>query len=183
MSVAKAYAKAFFQSAIEANMPPGGLDSLQLQLDEILAQINASKELRIALYSPLISRKEKAELVQAIAERSAFSPLSVQFLELLAKKGRMSLLEKIREEFAEVRLTAEGGIPGTLVTAEPISTEDQRDLARAFTQKLGKRVVFQISTDASLLAGIKVTVNGVTYDGSLRSELQRLQENIMETGL
>jgi F0F1-type ATP synthase delta subunit len=53
---------------------------------------------------------------------------------------------------------------------------DVKNLAKAFSEKLGKRVAFQSSTEPALLAGLKVTVNGVTYDGTLRSQIQKLRD-------
>jgi F-type H+-transporting ATPase subunit delta len=88
-------------------------------------------------------------------------------------------LPAILESYNSVRLLAEGGVPGRLVAAEPVSDQDVQGLAQAFSKKLGKKVAFQVSTDPSLLAGMKVTVNGVTYDGTLRSQLQRLRDRLV----
>ena len=61
---------------------------------------------------------------------------------------------------------------------DPLKDSDVQGLAQAYEKKLGKRVEFQVSVDPGLLAGLKVTVNGVTYDGTLRSQLDRLKENL-----
>jgi F0F1-type ATP synthase delta subunit len=51
-----------------------------------------------------------------------------------------------------------------------------KEITQAFTQKLKRKVDFKVTTQPSLLAGLKVTVNGVTYDGSLLAQLERLKE-------
>ena len=66
----------------------------------------------------------------------------------------------------------------TLGVGSGYTQEDVEALAKAFGKKLNKRVAFHVSTDPSLLAGMKVTVNGVTYDGTLRSQLQKLRDQI-----
>lgn len=95
----------------------------------------------------------------------------------------MGLLARVRDELATTRLAAQGGIRGSLVAAEAMNPEDIQSLAKAFGKKLGKAVAFQVSTDPALLAGVKVTVNGVTYDGTLRVQLQRLRDGMVLGGV
>lgn len=179
MSVAKSYAKALFETAREARVSNQEMSALEDQLGEMQKLLEVSKEGRVALLGPATSSKEKSAVVGEFAKRAGFSKLVSQFLALLARKGRLELLSEIRDAFEAVRLEAEGGILGQLVSADPMDSADTEGLARAFEQKLGKRVAFRTSVDPTLLAGMKVTVNGVTYDGTLRSQLQRLRDRLV----
>jgi len=180
MSVATAYAKALFESARDAKLPADELDKMDAQMGDLLAMFDSSKEIQVALLAPVTPASAKAEVVRKIVDKAGLAKLLGQFLILLARKDRLGLLKQIRAEFKTVRLEAEGGMLGTLVSADPLNTADIDGLAKAFTQKLGKRVAFQTSTDANLLAGMKVTVNGVTYDGSLRAQLNRLRDRLTQ---
>jgi hypothetical protein len=51
-------------------------------------------------------------------------------------------------------------------------------LSVAFGARIGRKVSFETHEDPSLLAGVKVTVGGVTYDGTMRSQLSRLRETL-----
>jgi F-type H+-transporting ATPase subunit delta len=88
------------------------------------------------------------------------------------------MLPEVRDTFSEVRLNAEGGVTGKLVSAEPMTDADVQSLSAAFTRKLGRKVAFRVSTDPGLLAGVRVTVNGVTYDGTLKAQLEQLRDKI-----
>lgn len=180
MSVPKAYARALFEASQAAGLKPEELDRMDVQLGELEAMFDSSKEARVALMAPVTSAKVKASTIEKIATQAGFSKLLIQFLVLMARKDRLSLLKRIRSEFKTVRLEAEGGILGTLVSADPLSGADVDGMAKAFGQKLGKKVAFQTSTDPSLLAGMKVTVNGTTYDGSLRAQLNRLRDRLVQ---
>ena len=178
MSVAKTYAKALFETATGAKSSSQEIQRLEDELGALVGAIEKSKEGRIALMSPLVGSKEKGQLIDAIAKKVNVSPLNARFLSLLTRKGRLSMLREIHQSFALVRVEAEGGITGTVVAADVVDGVDVETLAKAFGKKLNKRVAFIVSTDPSLLAGMKVTVNGVTYDGTLRSQLQKLRDQI-----
>jgi F-type H+-transporting ATPase subunit delta len=175
MSVAKSYAKAFYETAREAGQAG---EPLERELEQFIAMIDQSRDAEIALFGPVTSSKEKVLLVETIGRKMALSESTIRFLTLLARKERLPILSKIHDALSEVRLAAEGGVSGKLVSAEPMSASDVEGLAAAFGKKLNKKVAFRISSDPALLAGMKVTVNGVTYDGTLRSQLQRLRDQV-----
>jgi F-type H+-transporting ATPase subunit delta len=179
MSIAAAYAKALYEIVKENEVPKGGFEQIEAQMDDFSKLLESSREIQIALLSPITTAVEKAHLVGEFSKKLNFHPLVTQFLSLVAKKGRLSLLQKIRDSFSSVRLTQEGGVSGQLITAEPMGEADIQTLTKAFSQKLGKKVAFRVSIDPLLLAGIKVTVNGVTYDGTLRSQLQKLRDGFV----
>jgi F-type H+-transporting ATPase subunit delta len=181
MSVAKAYAKALFEAAAEGKSQSDmakACDEIETQLTQFIALMNSSKEAKVALTSPVTTSKDKAGLVEAITAKGGVSPMVSRFLSLLASKGRLEFLPEVRDVFSDVRLAAEGGVSGKLVSAEPMTDADVASLAAAFGRKLGRKVLFRVSTDPSLLAGVRVTVNGVTYDGTLKSQLDQLRDKI-----
>jgi F-type H+-transporting ATPase subunit delta len=179
MSLATSYAKALYQSAQESGTGAEGMIQLEKQLDSFVQGLDGSSDATKALFGPVMAAKDKIGLISAVGEKAGYTKLVTQFLILLVNKGRLSFVHSIRDAFVEVRLAAEGGIAGHLVSAEAISDADVKTLASAFGRKLGKRVEFSVTTDASLLAGTKVTVNGVTYDGTLRSQLQQLRDRLV----
>lgn len=179
MSVATSYARALFESAQDKKASAQDIEKLETDLDTVAALVSSSKDLRAVLVGPALSSRQKAELVEKIAPSLKISQLLTQFMVLMARKERLGLLPQIREAFSAVRLEAEGGIAGKVVSAEPLERADLEGLAQAFGKKLGKRISFRTSTDPSLLAGVKVVVNGVTYDGTLKAQLQRLRDRMV----
>lgn len=179
MSVANSYARALLEAAKDANTSSEVIDQMESHMDSLVSLIDQSREMRVALIAPVTTLKEKISLVQELATSLKWPSLFREFIVLLLKKKRLVLIKDIRDAFGSVKLTQEGGVSGRLVAAEPIGDADVATLVKAFSQKLGKKVAFRVSTDSSLLAGIKVTVNGVTYDGSLRSQLQKLRDGFV----
>ncbi len=179
MSVAKSYAQALFEAAQEQRYSSEALNSLEEEVGDFVNLVSVSKEVASALFAPITTEREKKSFLEAISKASRLSPLFSNFLMLLAKKNRLVLIQEIQHAFSAARLLSEGGVSGDLVVADPMNQDDVEGLAKAFGQKIGKRVAFRVSVDPTLLAGMKVTVNGVTYDGTLRSQLQRLRDRFV----
>ena len=178
MSLATSYAKALYQAAREVSPSTEAMDALENQMDA-LAQALQDRALRNAVLGPVVSVNDKHTVINAISQKVGFAKIFTNFLLMLANKGRLPIYFAICEAFNSVRLEAEGGVAGRLVSAEPLNGSDVQGLAQAFGRKLGKKVAFRVSTDPSLLAGMKVTVSGVTYDGTLKSQLLQLREEIL----
>ncbi len=182
MSVYQSYGKALQEAAFESKMDANAQAQIESQLDAVLKLLKDSKELRTALSGPVCSAAEKNSISEQIAAKIGLSPLVTRFLKLVIARRRLDRLEEIIQAFREVRIQAEGGVAGTLVAADPLGEEDVKSLAQSFGQKLGKRVAFRVLVDPSLLAGVKATVNGVTYDGTLRAQLARLRNQVLSLG-
>jgi ATP synthase F1 delta subunit len=179
MSLAYTYAKAFYESAQEVQLAGDTLATIELQMKCFTEFLETSKAARDLFCGPVATLKEKVELVEEVSKGMGMHPLFKQFLILLIRKRRLQILKEIHEALSSVRVTQEGGVEGYLVCAETIADADTGALSKAFSQKLGKKVAFRVSYDPSLLAGMKVTVNGVTYDGSLRSQISKLRDQFI----
>jgi F-type H+-transporting ATPase subunit delta len=178
MSVARIYAKAFFESKNDV----GASQADHKALGEFITDLKESREAKAVLFGPAVSTKDKISILDQLAQRAGLSKGLSHFLFLLAKKGRLSLLEEIHEHLDEVRVESEGGVLGNLVSAEPLGKKELEDLASAFSKKLNKKVEFKVSTDPTLVAGLKVTISGVTFDGSLQGQIKKLRERFVYGG-
>lgn len=183
MSLARSYAKALFESLSDPSHATN-FDQTAQDLKKFEALLGESSELRMALLSPGTSAQEKERITKQFSEKQQLSKLGTKFLILLAKKQRLNVLTAIKDAFDVVRLESEGGIIGQVTSADAISEEDVKEIESAFSKKLGKKVSLKTAVDPSLIAGVRVTVSGVTYDGSMKAQLERLKNQFVfaETG-
>ena len=184
MSVATSYAKALFSAARE-NRGSSQADAvtavqtIEQGLEQLSKTIQASAQARVTLESPATSAKEKVAIATALAEKSQAPELLKRFLIILAQKQRFNILPEICNAFTDVRVTAEGGVVGRVVSADALSDSDMKDLSESFSKRLGKKVHLTAKVDPSLIAGIHVVVAGVTYDGSVKARLAKLKDRLM----
>ena len=103
------------------------------------------------------------------------------FLLLLVDNERIRHTPAIRGVF-ESLLDAERGITrATIRTAAALAPEMVEAITRTFGTITGKQVVARVEVVTDLIAGVIVEVDGKVYDGSLRTELDKLQQH-MATG-
>ncbi|OFZ79840.1 MAG: ATP synthase F1 subunit delta [Bdellovibrionales bacterium RIFOXYD1_FULL_53_11] len=179
MSLDLTYAKALYGVACDLSSPMDRLDRLEKELVEAAQMLADSKQLHVALVGPATSSKEKVALAEEVAKKAGFDELMRRFMIIVARKGRMSHMEDISHAFHELRLVAEGGIVGQIYATERPDTELVNKIAALLGKRINKRVSLRPVVEPRLLAGIKVTVGNISYDGSLRVHLQKLRDRIV----
>jgi len=177
--VAKRYCRALTETLRTGNGAAGSMDKYRDELKSVVDVITSDPRLKAALYSPVASKRDKAAILGEISQKLKVSPHLSSFLSLLARKERVGQLPAVLAVYDQVALEAEGGQVGEVVSAEPLDAKEIERLAQAFTKKLGHRVVLRVSVDPDLMAGIRVRVAGVTYDGTLKAQFGRMRERFM----
>jgi F-type H+-transporting ATPase subunit delta len=174
-AVARRYGRALFGLA----KTQGALDAVAASMAAI-ADAFADPGVMRVLTGPL-TRDRKRQLLNEVADTTSAPAIVRHFLLLLAEHERLRHAPAIRDVFDHL-LDAERGITrATVRTATALAPEMLEEITRAFGQITGKRVVAGVEIEPDLIAGIIVEVDGKVYDGSLRTELDRLQQR-MATG-
>ena len=127
-----------------------------------------------AFASPVISEEDKQKLIQELSLKAGVSVFGKRFLSLLARSNRLNLLSQILSEVEVIEVEKRGGVVGELVSAIVLDAATVDGLKSALTQKMNKPVTLNAKVDPSVIAGMKVTLGGVTYDGTVRGKLDKL---------
>ena len=188
MSVARSYARALLEVLLEESpkADQAVLRNVEESLRAIADSMREAPALKQVFMSPGIHTSEKAKVLKGLVEhfeqsRSALPKRErvLRFLELVLEKGRLDHLDSIAEAFGKMRMESEGGELGVVESAEPLSDDDLKTLARSFAKQLGCPVELVSRVDPELLAGLRVTLRGTTYDGSLKAQLSNLKERVV----
>jgi F-type H+-transporting ATPase subunit delta len=178
MSVAKTYAMALY-SVLSSDV--AAQERAQSELSSVAEVLASRADLRAALGGPVTTPSEKKAVLAALCSKLGCHAQVEKFLDLMVKKGRITEVGAVALAFRAVRVESEGGVMGTLESADPISDADLADLSGALGRRLGRKVSLVAKVNSELLAGLRVNVLGTTYDGSLRSQLQRLKQKFLNT--
>ncbi len=174
--LARVYAEALFSAAEKAGQVEVVRRELDFILDELFAQ---HPEVEQLLRAAALSPNKKAELIDRVFG-PRFHPLVVNLLKVLNRRHRLALFRTVVHQFRLLQ-DERAGIRDVIVRLafepdEPLRADCEAKLAALVGGK--PRIHFVV--DPALLGGLVVEVDHRVYDGSLRSQLERLQRRIVE---
>ena len=171
-TLARPYAKAAFEYAVEAKDLQGWSDSLSLAAS--VAQQPAVEKL---LSSPSATAEKQAEAVQNICG-DELATACQNFISILSENRRLQLLPQISQQFEIMKANLEKAVDVDVVAASKLNAAQQKALSEALSAKLERKVNLQVSLDKSLLGGAVIRAGDTVIDGSIRGRLTKLAETL-----
>jgi F-type H+-transporting ATPase subunit delta len=150
------------------------LDRITAELGQFVSMLKESPLFLKVFDNPTLADEDKQKALSELVKRADVSALTGKFLSLVAKRNRMGILPEILHEVEVIQVEKKGGLIGSLVSAIPLEPNMITEVATALSKKLNKPVQLKAQVDASLIAGMRVTVAGTTFDGSVKSKFEKL---------
>lgn len=172
-AIAGIYAQALHELACQRGITDDVRKELWL-LDELACK---NKELVLFLRSPAIKPKQKIASIKRIFG-SAVSELVLDFLCVLANRGRLGLLDEIPRRYVQLDNEYAGRIEGTITTAIKLSKEELTTITEQVERVLNKAVVLDNLVDQSIIGGMVLKVGDKLMDNSVRSNLTRFGNDL-----
>jgi F-type H+-transporting ATPase subunit delta len=169
-SIARRYARAIFELAVEENR----FEEVGAELAQVAAVLEAEPELIIAFKNPVNSREEKQHLAEVLNKALKLSPMVANAMRLLAERSRLADLPQLERSYREQADAKAGRVRAVVVSAVPISETNAKAIAQLVSGAAARSVVVERSVDPSILGGVVARVGSKVYDGSLRTQLGEL---------
>ncbi|QDG50782.1 ATP synthase F1 subunit delta [Persicimonas caeni] len=173
--VARRYAQALLDIGVEQN----NYEKLRDQLDELAEIYGQSKPFRTALLNPSIGLDERRKIVRAIAQKRGWHQMITNFALLLLDNDRFRLVPTIARTFGERVDEKAGNIRAKVTSAVDLNEAQKSNIRKALGEITGKNVLLETDVDESLLGGAVTRIGSMVYDGSIRSQIERLRESIL----
>jgi F-type H+-transporting ATPase subunit delta len=135
----------------------------------------ASAAPRRFVLPPVLSRDDPRKGLTALAEKAGLSPLTLNFLGLVASNRRLFALSAMIRAYLARLAAARGEVTAEVVSAASLTEVQASALAAALKQVVGKDVTVEAKVDPSILGGQIVKVGSRMVDSSVRTKQQRLQ--------
>jgi F-type H+-transporting ATPase subunit delta len=149
--VAKRYALALFETAVEAKI----VGAVEDDLGGIVSLLVNNPQFRRVLLSPEVSRDEKMSLVDKLFS-DRITALSMQALRLMLEKGREQEIEWVQRDFVRLRREHENKL-FVVVTTSELLDDDQRSRMIAKLESItGKQIEAEYRIDPHLIGGVRV---------------------------
>jgi F-type H+-transporting ATPase subunit delta len=176
--IAARYATALFELAKEGN----AIASLQSDADALDAALAASKEFSAMIGSPVVSREDQFNAIEAIAAKMKLSPLMANTLKLMAQKRRLFVLPQLLVDLAARIAIEKGEVTAEVTSAAALTADQANKLAATLKASVGKDVKLKTAVDETLIGGLVVKLGSTMIDTSVKAKLAALQNAMKEVG-
>ena len=177
-SIASRYARALVDIALQQKVDR---DVAVQQVNSVVQVIQESADLRKVWESPSVPADQKRRLLDAIVAQLGVARTVRNFYAVLIDHQRIPMVEQIARQF-ELELDAQLGFAEAQVTsARPLSDEEKLQVESRVATMTGKKVRTRYTANPELLGGMMVQVGSTVYDGSVRGQLQKLREQLVNS--
>lgn len=173
--MAKRYAKALADVAATS----GELEPVGQELAGFADLLRGHRELRQFLLNPSLLRRDKAKLLEEVLTRLQLRPLARSFLRILLEAGRLPWLEAVLRAYEALVDERLGRVKAVVTAPGPLEERVQQRLRQRLEAVTGKSVYLDVRQDPTILGGLITQVGSLVYDGSLRTQLARLREELL----
>jgi F-type H+-transporting ATPase subunit delta len=128
------------------------------------------------LSNPEIDSRVKADILSRIAEGA--DQLLVNFVRLIAEKGRAESLAGIAREFDALVAAADRILDVELTTAHALSDDEFGSILAQIEEASGRKVQATRSVDEGLIGGLVLQAGSMRLDASVRGRFERLRHDL-----
>jgi F-type H+-transporting ATPase subunit delta len=107
------------------------------------------------------------------------TPTFLNFLKVVATKGRLGALRSAYREFLKHYDEYRGIVRVKLTTASAISPQVQQSIQQTLRSMLDGEPVIDAQIDPTLIGGLVLRVGDAVYDGSIARQLQQMREQMI----
>jgi F-type H+-transporting ATPase subunit delta len=151
---------------------------VQAQLGALRDAVSSVGELQQLLENPEVDSRVKEDVLARIAGSGNADEIVVNFVKLVAEKGRASELAEIAEEFDALVAREQRILDVELTTAHELSDEEFGRILGRIEAASGRTVQAERKVDPDLIGGLVLQAGSMRLDASVRGRLQRLRHDL-----
>jgi F-type H+-transporting ATPase subunit delta len=174
LTVARKYARAL----LEIGLQEKNYDALGKDLGKIVDLLKENKELRSILASPFYPLPARKAIAKNLVKALGLSKPVDGFIDLLIERERMDHFAEIIKCYDDLCDGVARRLRATLVTAHEMPSVLVSEIKGQLESTTGKEVILSIEEDSSLIGGVLTKIGNVIYDGSLKTQLLKVKENL-----
>ena len=174
-SITNRYATALLKQAEDKNQFDEVSEDVQVVYDTLLA----SRELRVALESPVINESKKKDVLNEIFG-SKVNPETAKFLNFVVSKNREDVLFEIVKRFLELRDDKKNIVSAVVTTAVELSADDKDLFKKSLENYTKKNIRISFKVDPSLIGGFLVQLKDKMLNASVLQQLNLLKKRLVK---
>jgi F-type H+-transporting ATPase subunit delta len=172
--IGKRYARAL----INLGREQGTWQEVGKNLGDFVSVFEENEILRKVLCDPIHDRTKRKAILKDVLNQMKLGKTCSNFLQLLVDKERIRYLPAVYGAYQRLEDALSGRLRSRLVTARRLVDQEIDAIRKALTQRFQKEIILHWSEDPEILGGVICKVDGMVFDGSVRTQLEILKESM-----
>ena len=169
ITIARPYAKAAFEFAVEKN----NIETWHKML-VLTSEVSQNEQIRSILTSDM-KADSVANLLINICQ-DVLDEFSTNFIKIMSENKRLSLLPEVLTLFEQYCSEREAQADVDVISAQALSNEQLDKISIAVEKRLSRKVKLKCHIDKSLISGFIIRTGDMVIDSSIRGRLNRLND-------
>ncbi|REL37226.1 F0F1 ATP synthase subunit delta [Thalassotalea euphylliae] len=166
-TIARPYAKAAFEFAVEAK-------AVESWLEMLVFAAEVSKNDTITGYLSGNASVEQAKEIFLGVCGEQLNEQGQNLVKVMAENERLLVLPQVAEQFAALKAEFDKEVTVDVSSAVELSADQQSNISAALEKRLARKVKLNCVVDASIVSGLIIKADDMVIDGSIRGKLDRL---------
>jgi len=172
--VSKRYAKALFSLGQE----DGNFELYGRDLTEFARFCQDNEDFRKVIANPIFPLEDRKRILHFVLEKSGFSDVVKNFLNLLLDKNRIGAIEPMTDYYSRLTDEVSNIARAEIITAKPLKEDALGRIERSLEGLTSKKIKSEVTEDQSLIGGVVVKIGDLVLDGSVKAQLDGLKESL-----
>jgi F-type H+-transporting ATPase subunit delta len=173
---ANRYSKALFDVALQEK---ADLAQIDRDLHAVVDMLKSSPDVALNLSRGSVTDAQRQSLMEAIGKAMLLTPQVSKLIALLGKSRKLDLMLDLAVAYRERLLAHQNIVRAEVTSAAPLTPEKTRALEESLSTVTGKKVELSISVDPELLGGVVARIGSTVYDGSVKTQLARMRQELV----
>jgi F-type H+-transporting ATPase subunit delta len=172
--------KRYAQGLINASKSENEFKVIYRNLLDFHALLKKYKNLKSHLYSPFLPLSKKIRIAEGILNEGAADKKASRLILLLIENDRLQIFPDILELLPELWDEEKGISTFEVSSVVPLSDLQKKNLSKKLEGMENTPVSLKFKVDHTLVGGIAVRKGNIIYDISIKGQILKLKENIIE---
>eukprot|EP00897_Mesotaenium_endlicherianum_P005349 jgi/Mesen1/4842/ME000244S04020 len=172
--VAGKYASALYVSAAKNK----ALDPVGAELQQLANLSTSSPQFSNFLRDPSVPKGVRVEAIQKIFGEAEFTPITKNFLAVLAENGRLSQLPKVAGAYEELLMAHRGEVKAKVTAAMELTPTESSEITDALKAYLkpGQVLKLEQTVNRSIVGGLVIEIGDKYIDLSINSRIKQMEQ-------
>jgi F-type H+-transporting ATPase subunit delta len=176
--VAKVYSSALLEIAVSKKSE----DTFETELKLVVNSIKDDKSIWIFLISPIVKKEEKIKVLEkGFAGKISESIHSLLYI--LIKNDRIEFIDEIYEQYILGLDKLKGRIRARIESATELTESQKKEIQATLSSNFNGECIIQNVVKPELIGGLIIYFNDKLIDGSMRTSLFNLKQNLLQSKL